>query len=471
MASITRIVPVELHAHLRQYFPKMALLKTEIRHAIAALVWSGHDEGRTHSRYSDAISFHFAELDAIFGPMQFETYNHLLGLYEVTNQWWQDSGDTKPYRMTPRLAECMEAFTDLLVDRICVMTRSNGDLAQTPPRPIRSTCLGTTTKSHQSVINDSTVNLVQVNTSALHKLTQKLQNALNSESIPDKDKGDVPGSMLTKQKLRRARSVAQRILILANASYGGQGFVVHVYSESASGRLYCEGTNLQNAQWVIKTHALAGHWDYDIANCHFTLIDQIADRFKCPCYEIRRYIQNKVDLRKQIASDIGISIDDVKKVLISLMYGATLTPRKENAIAKEIGVKKTRLLMKHDQVRHIYDDLKMARKAILTNWSLKSANGGLTNEFGKAISSAASCEQKLAHLLQGAERLALESAFEWTMKNQRNSVVLLQHDGFASKTKLDVSAIERYIEQKSGYTLKLEEELIQSNFEQYLDGE
>ena len=470
LTSITRIVPFELHAHLCKYFPEMELLKNEFRYAIAELVWSGHDEGRTHSRYADAITFHYAELDARFGPMQFETFNHLLGLYEVTNQWWQDTGDTKPYRMTPRLRVCMETFTDLLADRICTMTRSNGIIALTPPKPIRSTCSGTTTKARHSVINDSTVNLVQVNTHNLQELTNQLQSAIDHKLGMSADQSNLSEYTVSELELRRVRSVAQRILILANANYGGQGSVVHVYSESGAGRLYCEGTNLQNAPGVVKTHALAGHWDYDFSNCHFSLIDQMANRFKCTSYAIRHYIQNKSEIRKKIASDLGLSITDVKNVLIAMMYGARLTSREKNAIAKDVGVEKAKLLMSHDQVRHIYDDLKNTRKAILTGWSSRSANGGFTNEFGKTISNDASSEQKLAHLLQGAERLALELAFTWTMENKKNSVVLLQHDGFISHTKLDVSAIEKYVEKESGYVLRLEEEKIRPDFERFLRG-
>jgi hypothetical protein len=62
----------------------------------------------------------------------------------------------------------------------------------------------------------------------------------------------------------------------------------------------------------------------------------------------------------------------------------------------------------------------------------------------------------LAHLIQGVEARMLKVV----LKLYAPEIVLLQHDGFASKSRLDVRLLERTISEEIGYSVVLEEERI-----------
>ncbi len=82
--------------------------------------------------------------------------------------------------------------------------------------------------------------------------------------------------------------------------------------------------------------------------------------------------------------------------------------------------------------------MKLARAAILSH-TKPNRQGGLVNAFGKSIKAAQySPEQRLAHLIQGVEALALLTCIE----RHPGEIVLVQHDGFTAAKPLDVAALE-----------------------------
>jgi hypothetical protein len=101
--------------------------------------------------------------------------------------------------------------------------------------------------------------------------------------------------------------------------------------------------------------------------------------------------------------------------------------------------------------------VKLARAAILSH-TKPNRQGGLVNAFGKSIKAAQySPEQRLAHLVQGVEALALEACTE----PHPDAIVLVQHDGFTATKRLEVAELELAISTATGYALTLEAELVQ----------
>ena len=244
-----------------------------------------------------------------------------------------------------------------------------------------------------------------------------------------------------------------QIIRMAHTDVAGLGRVLHRYMESDSGRLYAlGGASLQNAPAVIRQAALSGRWDYDVENCHFAIAAQMAEKAGCQCVAIEHYMANKKDVRKEIAATIGISISQTKTCLLAVMYGARTTTWHENAIPQAIG-DKARALCTLPLFANIADDVARARVAILKHHKL-NRQGGLVNAFGKSIKADAHTpEQRLAHLIQGVEALALRTCIE----RHPGEIVLVQHDGFTASNPLDVAALELAIQEATGYALTLEE--------------
>lgn len=102
--------------------------------------------------------------------------------------------------------------------------------------------------------------------------------------------------------------------------------------------------------------------------------------------------------------------------------------------------------------RALERDIRLARKVVLTN-SDKTERGWLKNAFGKTISATATAAQQFAHLLQGVEAKALQIA----IKSHPDEIILAQHDGFVSKKRVDMSALEAEVRVQTGYDLRWEE--------------
>ena len=179
----------------------------------------------------------------------------------------------------------------------------------------------------------------------------------------------------------------------------------------------------------------------------------------------RSRFERLVDPVRQIATAIGISIDQTKTCLLAVMYGARTSTWHENAIPETVGRDAAKRLNDLPLFTNIVADVKRAGAAILAH-NKPNRQGGLVNVFGKSMpvqeKDGAKVKKKtwsklLAHLIQGVEALALRTC----VASHPGEIVLVQHDGFTAAKPLDVAALEQAIQTATGYALKLEEELVQ----------
>jgi hypothetical protein len=249
---------------------------------------------------------------------------------------------------------------------------------------------------------------------------------------------------------------------MARTDVLGDGYVMHRYAQSRSGRLYGVGVTLQNTPTLIKEAALAGQWEYDFSNCHFTILDQMAAQFGYDCTAIRHYLGNKNAIRAAIADQAGIKVEQAKVCLLATLYGARASLSRENAIPEEIGADAAARLYQVEQYMAIKADIQGARQKILAGWP-RTRNGRLINAFKKAIPRTAKAEERLAHLIQGVEALALKTVIDM----HPDQICLVQHDGWASPDRLSIKTIEEAVMEATGYRLDLEETRIQIDPDAY----
>jgi hypothetical protein len=188
----------------------------------------------------------------------------------------------------------------------------------------------------------------------------------------------------------------------------------------------------------------------------------MAARFGYECIAIRQYLATKESTRRAIAEQAEITESQAKTCLIAIMYGARASEWHENAIPEAIGIEAAKRLYLVPQFKAIQKEIGTARNIILEGWA-RTANGSLTNAFGRAIPGKAKQAEQMAHLIQGVEAKALQAA----IKLYPDEIVLLQHDGFAATTRLDVLTITDDVLSATGYQMELEEELIQVDPDAY----
>jgi len=456
--------------HLRKNIPGFKRETHRFQHALAVMVWMGRARRRKHPHFDGAMSFGYQELDEWFGRDQFEAVNARLAFFTVSEDWHYklpgsvrtDDNYTKGYWFTEPVQATRDKYLNRnwrAATRLLFIEGQRLKAQKTLSAPFSSTdTLGKAARISQAAKEAKELRHVPVHLDNLQRLRRWLTSLKKQWQS-----GHAPHDLVTQfpqlNVIERLHELTSQVIRHAKTDVAGHGFLAHQYTESPSGRLYANDVNLQNASGLIKEAALSGLWEYDFSNCHFDIIMQMAAQYGCQCKAIAAYLAAKKPSRQAIADQAGINVDQAKACLLAIMYGAQASTWHENAIPEKIGQEAAMRLYQVDLFKGIYKDVARARHVILNNWP-RTANGSLTNAYGKAISGKGTTRaQKLAHLIQGAEAKALMTVIEM----HPYDLVLLQHDGFVSTRKLCSPDIVTAVFQATGYNLELEESRIQIN--------
>jgi hypothetical protein len=211
------------------------------------------------------------------------------------------------------------------------------------------------------------------------------------------------------------------------------GQIVQQYEQCKTGRLYGFGVHLQNAPKEVRKAAFQGCYDYDFNNCHFAIASQLAARIGIETPHIYDYLVNKPSRRHELSKLLGKPIADVKKCLISLIYGSCINLHSDTAIVKAVGKKAAGQLVSNEFYKGLYDDIRKAKKGIIEQHRGK---GGLFNSVGKKLKPDDDIDP-LSFIIQGYEARMLEIA----MRLYGSNIVLLQHDGFTTNKPVDKTVL------------------------------
>lgn len=455
--------------HLQKTIPGFKHEANSCQHALARMVWMGRTKRRRHPHFQDAMSFGYEELEEWFGRGQFNQINKELGFFRVSDNWLYklqgshrtDENFTKGYWFTDLVQDSRDKYFNRCWRKETRLLFIEGQILKaqkTLPAAFSSTdTKGKATRISKAAKGSKELRHCPVDLDTL-SLLRKWLKGIRAEWLAGRAPHDLATQYPAIVVIERLYELTSQVIRMAKTDVAGHGYIAQQYTESPSGRWYANGVNLQNSSSLIKEAALAGKWEYDFSNCHFDIIKQMAKEYGYECKAIADYLAAKKSTRQAIADQAGISVDQAKVCLLAIMYGARASTWHENAIPEEIGKEAAERLYKVALFKGIVKDVARARAVILKKWP-RTANGSLTNAYGKAISGTDKKAQQLAHLIQGAEAKALMVAIDM----HPNDLVLLQHDGFVATRKLYVPAITKAVLQATGYLLELEESQIQVN--------
>jgi hypothetical protein len=188
------------------------------------------------------------------------------------------------------------------------------------------------------------------------------------------------------------------------------------------------------------------YWDYDISNCHYTIMQQIGSYYGIKCGDsFQHYIDNKKQIRTDLSFKLNIDVTIIKSVLIAILYGASRTVNDECELTKLLGHNKHRELnddvfidglfkdreiltnkiieiTEREQTIHHFLKIKGKTKRYYENIRNKKL---FLYEDGKKITK----RRVLAHLLQGVESKMLDICLS---NGRHRQIKVLIHDGFIS---------------------------------------
>jgi len=399
-----------------------ACLKVKHQHAIADMIF--RLPTRSHRTLNGWYSIGYQYIRDSFGK-NFKSINEKLGYFVLTPNWSMTNNQTRGYRFTEKLF--------LLQERYLASETSLSELMKSDGSMLRKVSYSAIDNGNPATIwkNTHKKMIVKIDVNAVERL------------IPSLVIAHAEADRYTRLKTRYAINKARELIKAANTRTYGRGKIAMRYFMADSGRLYGKETHhLQNIPKLIRNAALTGCYDYDVENCHYTLLSQLAKRVGFDCPAINHYISNKQAVRQQIAQEVGITIDQAKTCLLMVMYGAEVRGWHECSIPKEIGKQKTDILLDNILFMSICADIRLAGMKVVAGWGNKTRRT-LVNQMGKKMplldpnKNPTLNKYLVAHILQGLEAYILKTAIELYGSN----IVLYLHDGFVTRVPIDTALL------------------------------
>jgi len=378
------------------------------------------------------FSFESEGLRKQFGHKGFEKLNKRLWLFEVgsnydrrkqTREYWVSLGGLSFFHTCRRFAHYN--YTGSLYQRNGrrIRKRQNG-------------ILSTDNQGQQAVSNARIPWAIPVNMKAIESALQT----------------DLPSLFPNTNAERRARLGMQLALIQICAlnDKPGRGLLPQVYCEDQSGRLNCcSGVSLQHMHSELRPIVLAGTHEYDFENCHYRILHQKSG-IESPV--IQHYIDDYKQVRDDIAKRCGITCENAKTALISLIFGVTRgRSTKLHDLPKLLGQDKADRLYADPYWIALREAVKESRQAMLAQ-AQGYVGGGYRD--GQTINIRGKGKKGkqakiLSHLLQGWEAELLHHVLHKYGEN----MLLLQHDGWTMQNYVDPAEIEALIKAKTGLVM------------------
>ncbi|MBG6074199.1 hypothetical protein [Polaromonas sp. CG_9.11] len=434
--------------HLASTLVGFPALDLKMQSQLASMVTQSAARFRQHSHMPGWASFSYLDLAKQFGREKFNQLNAQLKIFDVVDDWSKVQGRTKPYKLAAHVEASRMAFYSNLPTAPTKLLAGDGEIRHKPPTNalIAKRTTDTGTEVTRAGWSEKPVqSQVPVNVDELKRLEHQIQQETVTQT-------EIRNSTVQVDPVTAGYFLYAIRTVLHHANNTiSPGCLIHKYQQSSSGRMYGQGINLQSVNRQVRYAALHGLWDYDIENCHYSILHQMAALAGLQCPVIEQYLNNKTSIRNGLATDLGLTPRQVKKVLLAMIYGASLSEDPTTAIPSLIGVEPARSLYEHLFFKALAADIAKARTVVLKNH--RSFRGGLRNLRGLVMREAGKeARHKLAHLLQGVESVALEAAHNVCAER----IVLLQHDGFTATTPdLNLALIEDAIFKATGYSLKI----------------
>ena len=447
-------VPASLIDYLCAIVPGFSEEQARDMESLAQMLWHSTQKKRAHSEYASMFSYSKADARRDWGSDQ--RMRHIVAdrYFEVlSGSNLGTVGYTNGFQPSSEMAEALKGCIEGLTVAGSSDSESGGTRVQRslPRSPIRSMALGGKRKTKWKGIKPA--NHIRVDFDSLNSLRDRL--GLELRSIAESGAFGAVGWQAAEFRSAQIRAALRQLEIVVDTARGPLclGAVPIRYSEGSTGRLFAEGISLQSVPKEVRNAALAGCWDYDISNCHWTLIDCLAADHGYECTAIRHYLANKSLVRSSIAQAVGIEIKAVKECLLMLMYGAGKSVRdwEPDAIPKCIGADAARRLYRDPRFIALDRDVRGARRTILQHWPVQV--GLVSNALGLQVKCTEPPAILLAHVLQGLEAKALMAV----VRAYGDNIQLCIHDGWVARERLDVGEVQQLISDAIGVNVVVEE--------------
>ena len=199
------------------------------------------------------------------------------------------------------------------------------------------------------------------------------------------------------------------------------GVFLQQYEESASGRLFGKGINLQSVKASVRRAAMpSGAIEFDIENAHGIALNWLSKTLGYKTGILQTYADDPVSIRQALAEDIGIGYDDAKQIVLMSIYWAGMKRIEQTVL--DAGGNPDAL---QGLFKALRKDIRGAGRHVIKHG--ERGKRGHRNALGKEIPLNSHPGTILTHYLTGIERVMNDIAIGCA-----EEVLLHEHDGFTA---------------------------------------
>jgi len=256
---------------------------------------------------------------------------------------------------------------------------------------------------------------------------------------------------LTLKNITQQLSYINKIL-LAHREEDFKGIPM-TYEVKSTGRLFAANGTLQGYNKEVRYAALQSCFAYDMESAHQSILLQLLDAEGADFTELdvlREYVNEKKTVRQRLSRELNLPIRLVKNILQALTYGAILTRSDRQAIYKHCDgdLDAIERVIAHSWLRQYQKVFKQSHECLLGDKeAFKNVMGIICKKSSKSA--------RMAHLLQGYERLVIDSLIK---RSEKGMVALLLHDAIVFYGKAETEQLEEFVRHDTGFNLRFSEE-------------
>jgi len=417
-------------------------------------IYSGY---YTHKVFDEYQSVSYKVLERWFGE-NYHRYTDIL--LEHTEVWSKTDGYTRGWRLQARTEKILDSYFEREVKRKDVNRLLGLDgkiIKKLPSQGIMKTVDNNGRRMRREEKMENNIH------SVLKLNFNNIQNTIDMiRQI--KDVGFIKGTnnnAWTKdlmeynpEELTDFRKSLLELRDITDSEMLPKGKMYQHYYEGQTGRVYSTGQNsIQTMKKIIRNIVLGGvgYWDYDIKNCHYTIMNQLGNEYGLRTFNsFDNYIKNKSKIRKSLSKELKVDVKVIKECIIAILYGCSKSVRKDNKLTELLGTTGHNRLLQNDWIQELFKDreeltdsiiektlqnpkqyrwlrLKGIKKQYYENVRNKRLN--YLDENGNKTKN----RFVLAHILQGIESKMLDVC----MGVELGAICVLIHDGFITRNEID----------------------------------
>jgi hypothetical protein len=234
--------------------------------------------------------------------------------------------------------------------------------------------------------------------------------------------------------------------------------------EDKSNRLWhpLQSVRRQYKKPILAKNGLKYH--YDIQCAAPTLIHQHAQRQADPMdlylFALRQYLADRSQIRQDLAQALEVDIKTAKVVINALFCGARIGLNPDFALSILLGNDPAKItyLKENQYINELREDIRICWQHITPSMSRRS----ITDKNGRTRMLPISSREKWMRYFE-LERVVLNSIVDYMKSNEMT--YFLEHDGWACDSEIDLSELEGYVYERTGYCVRFEKEQVINELE------